>query len=133
MSIAPFDGLADWFELELPKDMSFRFVLLAYGLANFFVSMFVEYFVIEYLVFTKLRKRLHNVEKSHRKFLKYDRDMANNYNWPPLMQEPLPEAAPDILIRPNQVRKTEKFSKFQNIFIRAIENYYCNTNFNVCE
>ncbi|XP_008206786.1 cation-transporting ATPase 13A2 isoform X2 [Nasonia vitripennis] len=103
LSVAPFEGLADWFELVLPEDMSFRFVLLAYGLANFFVSMFVEYFVIEYLVFIKLRKKLHNVDKSRRKFLKYDRDMGNNNAWPPLTQEPLPEAAPDILIRQNQV------------------------------
>lgn len=69
------------------------------------MAMFVEYFVIEYLVFIKLRKKLHNVEKSHRKFLVFERDMANNNDWPSISHEPLPEAAPDILIRQNQVCK----------------------------
>ncbi|XP_011495006.1 PREDICTED: probable cation-transporting ATPase 13A3 [Ceratosolen solmsi marchali] len=103
LSIGPFEQLAEWFELVLPEDLEFRFILLAYGLANFLISMFVEYFVIEYLVFSKLRKKLHNVDKSRRKFLMYERNMRNNHEWPPLSQEPLPEAAPDILIRQNQL------------------------------
>ncbi|XP_058794306.1 polyamine-transporting ATPase 13A3 isoform X2 [Phymastichus coffea] len=99
LSVGPFDWLVDWFELEIPEDRNFRYMLLAYGLANFLVAMLVEYLVIDYLVFIKLRKKMHNVEKSRRKFLLHERDMGANGEWPPLSQEPMPEAAPDILIR----------------------------------
>lgn len=103
LALAPFEQLAEWFELVLPRDPAFGGLLLAYGLVNFVVAMFVEYFVIDYLVFMKLRKKLHNIEKSRKKFLMFERDMGNNGEWPPLSHEPLPEAAPDILIRQNQV------------------------------
>ncbi|XP_014236851.1 cation-transporting ATPase 13A2 isoform X1 [Trichogramma pretiosum] len=103
ITLIPFQQLAEWFELVLPPEMTFRCVLLAYGLANFVLAMVVELFVVDYIVVTKLKKKLHNVDKSRRKFLQYDRDMSLNTEWPPLTQEPLPESAPDILIRQNQV------------------------------
>ncbi|XP_076635003.1 polyamine-transporting ATPase anne boleyn [Colletes latitarsis] len=97
----PFEWLSDWFELVLPKSINFRFVLVGYGVANFVISLLVEYFFVDYLIFKKLRYRWHNVDKSRRKFLAIDRDMARDIKWPPLSQEPLPEATPDILIRQN--------------------------------
>lgn len=109
--IGPSEWLVDWFELEVPRDVYFRYTLLAYGLANFLVSMLVEYFVIDYLVFRKLRTKMHNVDKSHRKFLLYERDMSSNSEWPLLSREPLPEAAPDILFRkdhPCQVCRSKR-------------------------
>nr|XP_050858896.1 polyamine-transporting ATPase 13A3 isoform X2 [Vespula vulgaris] len=101
LALYPFKWLANWFELVLPDDISFRFVLVTYGAANFLISLFVEYFFVDYLVFSKLRYRWHNIDKSRRKFLAIDRDLARDLKWPPISQEPLPEAAPDILIRQN--------------------------------
>ncbi|XP_046432017.1 polyamine-transporting ATPase 13A3 isoform X1 [Neodiprion fabricii] len=101
MALNPFEWLADQFELVLPPDMGFRYVLLGYGLANFVLSMVVEYFVVEYIIFGKLRYRWHDVYKSKKRYLAIERDMASNHKWPPISQEPLPEAAPDILIRQN--------------------------------
>ncbi|CAK9833512.1 Polyamine-transporting ATPase 13A3 [Anthophora retusa] len=97
----PFDWLATWFELVLPEGISFRFILVGYGVANFVISLLMEYFFVDYLVFSKLRYRWHNIDKSRRKFLAIERDMARDLKWPPISQEPLPEAAPDILIRQN--------------------------------
>lgn len=97
----PFEWLVDWFELVLPEGVSFRFILIGYGAANFVVSLLTEYFFVDYLVFNKLRYRWHNVDKSRRKFLAIERDLARDLKWPPISQEPLPEAAPDILIRQN--------------------------------
>ncbi|KAF3426213.1 hypothetical protein E2986_01905 [Frieseomelitta varia] len=97
----PFEWLRDWFELILPESVSFRFILVGYGIANFIISLLMEYLFVDYLVFRKLRYRWHNVDKSRRKFLAIDRDMARDLKWPPISQEPLPEAAPDILIRQN--------------------------------
>ncbi|XP_003695012.1 probable cation-transporting ATPase 13A3 isoform X1 [Apis florea] len=97
----PFEWLSNWFELILPDDVGFRFILVGYGVANFLISLLMEYVFVDYLVFRKLRYRWHNVDKSRRKFLAIDRDMARDLKWPPISQEPLPEAAPDILIRQN--------------------------------
>ena len=103
LAVSPFDWLANQFELKLPKDMGFRVGLVGYGVANFVVAMIVEHLFVEYLVFGKLRYRWHNVDKSKRKFLAIERDMGRDAKWPPLSAEPLPEAAPDILIRQNNV------------------------------
>lgn len=97
----PFEWLAVWFELVLPENVNFRFILVGYGVVNFVISLLVEYLFIDYLVFKKLRYRWHNVDKSRRKFLAIDRDMARDIKWPPICQEPLPEAVPDLLIRQN--------------------------------
>ncbi|XP_043505949.1 polyamine-transporting ATPase 13A3 isoform X1 [Polistes fuscatus] len=101
LALFPFQWLANAFELELPNDMSFRFILVGYGVANFIISLMVEYLFVDYLVFTKLRYLWHNIDKSRRKYLAIDRDLARDLKWPPISQEPLPEAAPDILIRQN--------------------------------
>lgn len=101
LAVCPFKWLADWFELVMPDDLVFRFVLVGYGAINFLVSLAVEYVFVEYLVFGKLRYRWHDVDKSRRKFLAIERDMARDLKWPPLSQEPLPEASSDTLIRQN--------------------------------
>nr|XP_034192113.1 probable cation-transporting ATPase 13A3 isoform X2 [Osmia lignaria] len=97
----PFEWLTDWFELVLPESISFRFILVGYGIVNLVISLLMEYVFVDYLVFSKLRYRWHNVDKSRRKFLAYERDMARDLKWPMISQEPLPEATPDILIRQN--------------------------------
>ncbi|XP_076763504.1 polyamine-transporting ATPase anne boleyn isoform X1 [Xylocopa sonorina] len=101
LAICPFEWLQHWFELVLPSSIGFRFVLVGYGVANFVISLLMEYLFVDYLVFRKLRYCWHNVDKSKRKFLAIERDMARDSKWPPISQEPLPEATPDILIRQN--------------------------------
>ncbi|KYN32967.1 putative cation-transporting ATPase 13A3 [Trachymyrmex septentrionalis] len=101
LAICPFEWLVNWFELVLPNNLDFRFILVGYGIVNFVIALLVEYLFVEYLVFGKLRYRWHDLDKSRRKFLAIERDMARDLKWPPISQEPLPEAAPDLLIRQN--------------------------------
>ncbi|XP_067207720.1 polyamine-transporting ATPase 13A3 isoform X2 [Linepithema humile] len=101
LAVCPFDWLAKCFELVLPDNLDFRFILVGYGIVNFVIALLVEYLFVEYLVFGKLRYRWHNVDKSRRKFLAIERDMARDLKWPPISQEPLPEAVPDLMIRQN--------------------------------
>lgn len=103
LAIYPSNWIINYFELVLPPAMTFRLTLVFYGVLNFIIAMLVEHFFVEYLVFGKLRYRWHNVDKSKKKFLAIERDMSKSLKWPPLSQEPLPEAAPDILIRRNTV------------------------------
>jgi len=101
LAVCPFDWLAKWFELVLPDSLGFRFILVGYGIMNFVIALLVEYLFVEYLMFGKLRYRWHNVDKSRRKFLAIERDMARDLKWPMISQEPLPEAVPDLMIRQN--------------------------------
>lgn len=101
LAVCPFAWLAKWFELVLPDDVGFRFILVGYGILNFIIALLVEHLFVEYLVFGKLRYRWHDVDKSRRKFLAIDRDMARDLKWPPISQEPLPEAVPDLPLRQN--------------------------------
>jgi len=101
LAMFPFEWLIDIFELVLPNDLSFRLILVVYGGINFVIAILVEYLFVEYLVFSKLRYRWHDVDKSRRKFLAIERDMARDLKWPPISQEPLPEAVPNVLIRQN--------------------------------
>ncbi|RLU24127.1 hypothetical protein DMN91_004336 [Ooceraea biroi] len=101
LAVCPFKKLVDWFELVLPDDLGFRFILVGYGVMNFVISLLIEYLFVEYLMFSKLRYRWHDVDKSRRKFLAIERDMARDIKWPPISHEPQPETIPDLLIRQN--------------------------------
>ncbi|XP_032670588.1 probable cation-transporting ATPase 13A3 isoform X1 [Odontomachus brunneus] len=101
LAICPFEWLANWFELVMPKDLVFRFFLVGYGMVNFVIALLIERFFVEYLVFGKLRYHWHDVDKSRRKFLAIERDMANDLKWPQISQEPLPEITSNIPIRQN--------------------------------
>lgn len=101
LAVCPFKQLADWFELVMPDDLGFRFILVGYGVINFIIALLIEYLFVEYLVFGKLRYRWHDVDKSRRKFLAIERDMARDIKWPPISHEPQPEVTPDLLIRQN--------------------------------
>lgn len=80
----------------LPEHFQFRLYLLAYAFVNFLVSIAVEVFVIEHLVFKKLRFKFHNLDKSKRKYLGIERDLSENAKWPPLTSEFRSAASPLI-------------------------------------
>lgn len=132
MTLSPFEWLRSQFELKLPED-NFGYILVIYGFSNFVLSMIVEYFLIEYLVFGKLRYRWHDVNKSKKRYLAIERDMSRDHKWPPLSQEPLPEAAPDILIRQNLTEiKIENITETNhptNDFINSNAAPQANPNF----
>ncbi|XP_051165501.1 polyamine-transporting ATPase 13A3 isoform X1 [Leptopilina boulardi] len=128
LALYPFKWLQDNMELILPDDMNFRFYVVAYGIGNFFLSILVEYFLVEYLFFGKLRHLWFNMNKTKRKYLAIERDMARDLKWPPLSQEPLPESAPDILIRQSvteikiEKRLPEPYVKVDVGFLNNSEN-----------
>lgn len=64
--------------------LSFGAVLIAIGLINFTLGLFIEQVIVEYFVFKKLRYRFHDIEKSHKKFLSIENYLRLNTKWPPL-------------------------------------------------
>lgn len=86
LTVAPFQWTTNLFELMYPPDPTFRYTLVAFGLCNFALSMFVEVFIIDNLLFRRLRYRFHNIEKSRRKFLSIENHMRQQQSWPPISQ-----------------------------------------------
>ncbi|XP_063218884.1 polyamine-transporting ATPase 13A3 isoform X2 [Bacillus rossius redtenbacheri] len=89
--IGPTQWLADKLDLRLPPVMSFRFVMVGIGFANLVLSCFFEYFIVDYVVFRKLRFMFHDVNKSRRKYLAIERDLAKDISWPPISSTPIHE------------------------------------------
>lgn len=84
VAIWPWENFTEWFELVYPPNATFRITLVALGAINFLLSMFIEYFLIDYVLFRQLRYRFHNIEKSRRKFLSIENHLRLTPSWPPI-------------------------------------------------
>lgn len=84
LAIWPWDKFEYWLELMYPPDPQFRLTLVAFGVLNFILSLAIEYFVIDQLLFRRLRYRFHNIEKSRRKFLSIENHLRQTPTWPPI-------------------------------------------------
>ncbi|KYM96005.1 putative cation-transporting ATPase 13A3 [Cyphomyrmex costatus] len=104
IAICPSNWMINWFELVLPDDLGFRFTLIGYGILNFVISVLLENFFVDYLIFKKFRYIWHDLDKSRRKFLAMERDLACDLKWPPISLEPLSEAAQNLLNRQNATK-----------------------------
>lgn len=85
--VFPPDFLIRLFQLVMPKvpdGDGFRYMLLGYGLATFLIALFIERFIVDYLLTKKLRYRFHNIEKSRKKFLAIENYLRLTSKWPPL-------------------------------------------------
>ncbi|XP_069675902.1 polyamine-transporting ATPase 13A3-like isoform X2 [Periplaneta americana] len=100
LTLDPADWLKDIFELMVPLEMDFRLMVVVLAFVNFVLAAFIEYFVIDYLIFSKLRYRFHNIEKSHRKFLSVECSLQHNPLWPPIKKEVVMDVPPDMLRKP---------------------------------
>ncbi|KAK6639831.1 hypothetical protein RUM43_008106 [Polyplax serrata] len=85
------------FELVVPPDFGFRGVVLMYGAVNFAVACFIEYFIVDYIAFKKLRYRFHRVDKSKKKYLAVEKKMKYDVKWPVISKENIPEMEPETL------------------------------------
>lgn len=127
LALYPAEIIQSYLELKLPESMEFRLYMLGYAAANFIVSMFVEHFFIEKLVFKRLRFKFHNVDKSKKKYLAIERDLSRDRKWPVLTSDfksaasplsPAPECHAEIV-----VEKENKFDKNH-----VLNKLYDNTN-----
>ncbi|CAO1416273.1 unnamed protein product [Diamesa hyperborea] len=83
VAVYPPEFLIELFELVMPP-YEFGMYLIGYGLLNFVIGMFIESFIVEYLLFKKMRYNFHEIEKSHKKFLRIENLLRLNTKWPPL-------------------------------------------------
>lgn len=93
----PFEFLRTKFELIIPPVWDFRLYMLAYALVHFVLAILIEVFIIENLVFKKLRFKFHDIDKSRRKFLAIERDLHKDAKWPTLTSDFKSSASPQSL------------------------------------
>ncbi|XP_044251355.1 polyamine-transporting ATPase 13A3 isoform X1 [Drosophila takahashii] len=85
--INPSDWVANFFQLIVPPVMSFRYFMLIYGAAAFTCHVFVESFLVEYLVFKKYQvQRDNNWVTSKQKYMRLEYDISKIKNWPPITE-----------------------------------------------
>lgn len=92
----PAQWLRERFELMVPPAMDFRLMMVMLVFVNTVVAVFIEYFIIDYLIFKKFHFRFHSVDKSHKKYLAVERSLQHNHLWPPITKEIVTDIQPDI-------------------------------------
>nr|CAD7602595.1 unnamed protein product [Timema genevievae] len=97
--LAPHDWMHEQFELIIPP-MSFRLLMAGFGFLNLVLAAFIDYFIIDYLIVKKLRYKYQNIEKSRRKFLALEKEMAENVSWPSISKDHAPDSASEVSWHP---------------------------------
>lgn len=92
LTVKPPQFIIDSFELVLPPPGNpqaefFRWQMILLSLLYSALAIFIEYFIIDYLCYRKCKSKLHNVDKSKKKYLAIERDLQQDKTWPPLSPE----------------------------------------------
>ncbi|KAH8376056.1 hypothetical protein KR093_011338, partial [Drosophila rubida] len=83
--VYPSEWISEFFQLVVPPELSFRFIMLSYGVAAFITHVLIESFVVEYLLFQHCQvQREQNPFTSTRKYVQLQYDMQLCDKWPPI-------------------------------------------------
>ncbi|XP_022217450.2 probable cation-transporting ATPase 13A3 isoform X1 [Drosophila obscura] len=94
--VYPSEWVANFFQLVVPPVMSFRYVMLIYGAAAFVIHVFVESFLVEYLVFKKYQvRRDQSWTTSKQQHMRLEYNITTNDNWPPITEVYEPHESTD--------------------------------------
>jgi cation-transporting ATPase 13A3/4/5 len=100
LTLDPAQWLRDTFELMIPPTMDFRLMMVMLACLNIILAVFIEYFIIDYMVFRKLRYQFHNIDKSHKKFLAVEQSLQHSPLWPPITKEVVTDVPPELSWKP---------------------------------
>lgn len=87
ITIYPAEWIVNLLELMVPPVYDWNIIIVALALMNFVVCIFVEMFVIEYLIDKKLKYKFYKPEKSKKQYLRVEHELKNNLSWPKLNKE----------------------------------------------
>nr|XP_043069563.1 polyamine-transporting ATPase 13A3 isoform X3 [Drosophila bipectinata] len=96
LAIYPSEWVSNFFQLIVPSAMKFRYIIIIYGIAAFACHIFVESYLVEYLIFKKYQvKREQSWTTSKQKYMRLEHDITQMANWPPITEtyEPIQSAA----------------------------------------
>uniref|UniRef100_A0A1B6M5K1 Cation-transporting ATPase n=1 Tax=Graphocephala atropunctata TaxID=36148 RepID=A0A1B6M5K1_9HEMI len=84
ITVSPAQWIIDFLQLRFPPKLDFPLVVLGLALGNFVISSILETFVVQYLMFKKLRYCNHDIKKSRRKYLAIAEEIDTDRDWPPI-------------------------------------------------
>lgn len=97
ITVYPAAWIMSALQLILPPDFGWRLSILAIACANFFVCLFVESFIIEFLIEKKLRPKFYRPDKSKKQYLVVNHYLKNNSAWPRLNSaQPILPTTPSV-------------------------------------
>ncbi|XP_017853574.1 probable cation-transporting ATPase 13A3 isoform X2 [Drosophila busckii] len=83
--VYPSEWVSSFFQLIVPPEMKFRYIMLVYGALAFIIHTLLESLVVEFLVFKKWQvKRELNHKTSNRKYMQLEYSINTFDNWPPI-------------------------------------------------
>ncbi|XP_032308045.1 polyamine-transporting ATPase 13A3 isoform X2 [Drosophila ananassae] len=95
LAIYPSEWVSNFFQLIVPPAMKFRYIIIIYGIAAFACHIFVESYLVEYLIFKKYQaKREQNWITSKQKYMRLEYDITQIGNWPPITEKYEPIESP---------------------------------------
>jgi cation-transporting ATPase 13A3/4/5 len=83
LAVRPPGFLKHWLGLDLPPKESYKWLLVFGGFLNVIIGFAIELWFVNWLIGRKCLPLVHRAEKSKKKFLAIERDMANDDSWPP--------------------------------------------------
>ncbi|XP_012274124.1 probable cation-transporting ATPase 13A3 [Orussus abietinus] len=82
IAVSPAQWIINALQLIVPPTYDWRLLILLLSFANFTTCLFMESFIIEYMIERVIKPRLHKPEKSKRKYLGVEDELTKNCDWP---------------------------------------------------
>lgn len=127
--LGPPPFLANLFGLVIPPALDFRLMLVGYGIVNFIIAIFIEMFIVEYLLFKRMSQKVRTIEKSSKQYLVIENDLRKNPSWPPISdfmseQPPLEEKESPLSYAEISVEQTEDINLENNSVLNSFFEHY---------
>ncbi|XP_076292849.1 polyamine-transporting ATPase 13A3 [Lasioglossum baleicum] len=84
ITVYPAEWIVSLLELRVSPAYDWKIIILALALVNFVVCIFVEMFLIEYMIEMKLKSKFYRPEKSKKEYLRVDHELQRDSSWPKL-------------------------------------------------
>lgn len=90
ITLYPAQWLIEFLQLRFPPKIDFPLAVVGLGFCNFVLSLIIESFVVQYLMFKKIRSCNEDLKDTSREYLTIEKDMRLDQDWPPLSHKMIP-------------------------------------------
>ncbi|XP_078034110.1 polyamine-transporting ATPase 13A3 isoform X2 [Augochlora pura] len=87
ITVYPANWIVNLLMLQVPPTYDWKIIILALAVVNFVVCIFVEMFLIEYVIEMKLKSKFYRPEKSKKEYLRVNHELQHDSSWPNLNRD----------------------------------------------
>lgn len=84
ITLYPAQWIVNFLQLRFPPNIKFPLVVIALALCNFVVSLILESFIVQYLMFKKIRSCNADLKDTSREYLTIEKELNLEKDWPPI-------------------------------------------------